>query len=55
MTVKELIEALSKCRNQDAEVFIWIDGDRRAIHPNVPVDNELFDDIIDINLEEIPE
>lgn len=55
MTVKELIAALQRVDNQDAKVFIWIDGDRRAIHPKVPVDNELFDDIIDINLKEIPE
>lgn len=55
MTVKELIAALQRVDNQDAQVFIWIDGDRRAIHPNVPVDNQLSDNIIDINLKEIPE
>lgn len=52
MTVQELIQALQKVDNQNAEVFIWIDGGRWAINPDIPVDNQLSDDIIDINLEE---
>lgn len=31
MKVSELIEALRKCRNQDAEVFVWVDGDRMRV------------------------
>lgn len=53
MTVQELIQALQKVDNQNAQVFIWIDGGRWAINPDIPVDNQLSDDIIDINLEEI--
>jgi len=52
MTVQELIQALQKVDNQQAQVFIWIDGGRWAINPDIPVDNQLSDDIIDINLEE---
>lgn len=28
MTVSELIDELRKCRNLDADVFLWIDGQR---------------------------
>lgn len=52
MTVQELIQALQKVDNQQAQVFIWIDGGRWAINPDIPVDNQLSDDIIDINLAE---
>jgi hypothetical protein len=51
MTVKELIEALSKCRNQDAEVFAWDSGNRAALDS---VD-DWADAHVDINLKEIPE
>lgn len=50
MKVSELIEKLQKVERQDAEVFIWIDGGRWAIDPDIPVDNQLSDNIIDINL-----
>lgn len=50
MTVQDLIQALQKVDNQKAEVFIWIDGGRYAIDPDIPVDNELHENIIDINL-----
>jgi hypothetical protein len=50
MTVKELIEALSKCRNQDAEVFVWVDGDRIvATEVDDFADDESF---VDINTKE---
>lgn len=39
MKVSELIEALRKCRNQDAEVYVWVDGDRIKI--------DLVDDFAD--------
>ena len=55
MTVNELIQALQKVDNQEAQVFIWIDGGRWAIDPNIPVDNELSDSIIDINLKDCHE
>ena len=52
MKVSELIEALQKVKRQDAEVYIWLDGDRFALDPNIPVDDQLFDfdNIIDLNL-----
>lgn len=46
MTVKELIQELQRCRNQDAEVFAWDAGDR------IPLDSvdDWADGYIDINL-----
>lgn len=31
MKINELIDALQKCRNPEAEVYLWVDGDRIAI------------------------
>ena len=52
MKVSELIEVLQKVKRQDAEVYIWLDGDRFALDPNIPVDDQVFDfdNIIDLNL-----
>lgn len=52
MKVKDLITAL-QASNQEAEVFIYIDGGRYPIHPDIPVDNEMHENIIDINLLEM--
>jgi hypothetical protein len=50
MKVSELIKALSKCRNQDAEVYLWVDGDR--MKPSM-VDDFVEDaSYVDINAEE---
>jgi hypothetical protein len=52
MKVSELIEVLQKVKRQDAEVCIWLDGDRFTLDPGIPVDDQLFDfdNIIDLNL-----
>jgi hypothetical protein len=55
MKVSELIAELQKVDNQDAEVYIWLDGDRWAINPDIPVDDQLSGNIIDINLKEVAE
>ena len=31
MTVSELIDELRKCRNLDADVFVWVDGQRMRV------------------------
>ena len=31
MTVSELIQELQRCRNQDADVFVWVDGQRMRV------------------------
>ena len=48
MKVNELIAALQRCRNQDAEVFVWIDGDRFELDLVEPIDAWNVD-FVDLN------
>jgi len=49
MKVKELIEVLQRCRNQDAEVFVWVgDGIRLALNLVEPIDAWNVD-FVDLN------
>jgi hypothetical protein len=50
MKVSELIAQLSEV-NQDSEVFLWVDGERIAVHS---VDDNFSDDwYVDINADTI--
>ena len=54
MKVNELVAALQRCRNQDAEVFVWVgDGIRLSLSLAIPVDNwgEGFVDLCVVNPE----
>lgn len=54
MKVNELIEVLQRCRNQDAEVFVWVgDGIRLSLNLVEPVDawNVDFVDLCVVNPE----
>lgn len=50
MKVSELIKALQECRNPEAEVYLWVEGDRMAVSM---VDDFADDEsYVDINAEE---
>lgn len=49
MKVNELIAALQRCRNQDAEVFVWVgDGVRLSLSLVEPIDDWNVD-FVDLN------
>jgi hypothetical protein len=52
MKVKDLIASLAKV-DQEADVYVWIDGDRLPVQED-GVDDSFLENIVDINVE-IPE
>lgn len=49
MKVKDLIAALTKV-DQEADVYVWIDGDRLPVQEG-GVDDSFLENIVDINIE----
>lgn len=49
MKVKDLIAALAKV-DQEADVYVWIDGDRLAVQEG-GVDDSFLENVVDINIE----